>query len=120
MLKVSMSIADAGFGSVSALVVAFMIQVLYIISLLGILAIEMKDWRNNGFNEFSNIGHSLASQVIHAKNVVADRVLARRNEAYRNSADSRRYASDDYDASSVEAMLERDRERDERGAYNPD
>lgn len=119
MLKVAMSIADAGFGSISALLVAFMVQVLYIVSLIAIVSIEMKDWRNNGFGEWTAIGSSITGQIMHVKNVVSERVLARSNEAYKNSSDSRRYASDDYDASSVEAMLERDRERDERGAYSP-
>lgn len=119
MLKISMSIADAGFGAVTALVIAFLVQVVYVIGLVGIMAIEVKDWKNNGFGEWQSIGAAISSQIVHAKNIVADRVMSKSNPAYRDSADSRRYASEDYDSESVEAMIERDRERDERGAYSP-
>lgn len=119
MLKVSMSVADFGFGAVTAMVVAFLVQVAYVVGLALIMAIEVKDWRNSGFNEFKTIGNQITSQVIHAKNVVTDKVMSRSNEAYRDSAPSRAYVSEDYDSLSVEAMLERDREREEKGSYNP-
>lgn len=119
MLKISMSVANYGFGSVTALVVAFLVQILYIIGLVGIMAIEVKDWKNSGFGEWQTIGSSITSKVMHAKSVITDKVISRTNSAYKESANSRAYASEDYDGTSVEAMLERDRERDERGSYNP-
>lgn len=119
MLKVSMSIANIGMGSATALICAVIVQILYVVGLIGIVVIEMKDWRNSGYNEFANIGAMLQSKMLHAKNIVVERMLAKNNEAYGDSSDSRRYTGDDYDSGSVDAMLERDREREERGAYSP-
>lgn len=119
MLKLSMSVANWGFGAVTALMVAFIVQVFYIIGLVGIMAIEIKDWKNSGFGEWQAIGATISSKMVHAKNIVADKVMSKSNTAYRDSAESRRYTGDDYNRDSVEAMIARDRERDERGSYSP-
>lgn len=120
MLKVSMSLANAGLGSITALSVALLTQILYVVMLVGILVIEMKDWRNNGFGEFSTIGAAISSNIVHSKNIVVEKLIARQNQAYRESERSRMYQSDQYDSSSVDAMIERDHEREERGTFNPD
>ena len=116
-LKASLNIANLGLGTATALVFAFLVQVLYIIGLLGICVIEVKDWKNNGFYGFSAIGSNIMSQVMSAKNLVTDRLLSKGNEAYANSSEKRRFTS--WSSDSVEDMLERDAEREERGTYNP-
>lgn len=119
MLKASMLVSETGLGSVAGLSLAIIVQVLYVFGLTCIVAIEYKDWRNNGFAGFQEIGASITSGLLHAQNVVADKIMSRQNSAYGDSRTSRRYQSDNYDSGSVDEMMERDEEREEKGTYSP-
>jgi hypothetical protein len=119
MLKLSLSISEYGFGSVLALTVGLLTQIAYIFGLCGIVYIEIKDWQNNGFSEWAHIGSSITSGLLHAQNVIAEKILSKQNNAYGDSRTSRRYSSDDYDSNSVDDMLARDEEREENGTYSP-
>ena len=119
MLKASMLISEAGLGSIAGLSLAIVVQVLYVFGLIGIIYIQRKDWRNNGYAGFQEIGASITSGLLHAQNIVADKILSRQNSAYGDSRTSRRYHSDNYDSNSVDEMMERDEEREERGTYSP-
>lgn len=118
MLKVSLSISEYGFGTVAALAVALLVQVLYVMGLCAICVIEIKDWKNSGFNEFSTIGASITSNILHAQSVIADKVMSRQNSAYGDAKRTRTYKSDNYDINSVDEMLDRDDEREENGTYS--
>lgn len=118
MLKVSLSISEYGFGTIAALVVALLVQILYVAGLCSICVIEIKDWKNNGFNEFSTIGASITSNILHAQSVIADKVMSRQNSAYGDAKRTRAYKSDSYDMNSVDEMLDRDEEREENGTYS--
>lgn len=113
MLKLTLSVAQSGFGSVMGLVLAIVIQILYVVGLCFICAIEMKDWRNNGYNEFVTIGSQITSGLVRASNMITDKIVARYNTAYNDSRQSRRYMADNYNRESVEDMLERDAERED-------
>lgn len=113
MLKLTLSVAQSGFGSVMGLVMAIVIQILYVVGLCFICAIEMKDWRNNGYNEFVTIGSQITSGLVRASNMITDKIVARYNTAYNDSRQSRRYMADNYNRESVEDMLERDAERED-------
>lgn len=118
MLKVSLSISEYGFGTIAALAVALLVQILYVAGLCSICVIEIKDWKNNGFNEFSTIGASITSNILHAQSVIADKVMSRQNSAYGDAKRTRAYKSDSYDMNSVDEMLDRDEEREENGTYS--
>lgn len=118
MLKVSLSISEYGFGTIVALAVALLVQILYVAGLCSICVIEIKDWKNNGFNEFSTIGASITSNILHAQSVIADKVMSRQNSAYGDAKRTRAYKSDSYDMNSVDEMLDRDEEREENGTYS--
>ncbi len=118
MLKVTLSVAELGFGSVMAIVMALLVQIVYVAGLCFICAVEVKDWKNNGFNEFATIGSQISSGLIHASNFVTDRIVSKCNEAYNDSRRSRKYAAKNYDSTSVSDMLERDAEREDN-AMNP-
>ena len=119
MLKASMLISETGLGSIAGLSLAIVVQVLYVFGLTGIVYIQYKDWRNNGYAGFQEIGASITSGLLHAQNVVADKIMSRQNSAYGDSRTSRRYHSDNYDSNSVDEMMERDEEREEKGTYSP-
>lgn len=119
MLKASMLVSETGLGSIAGLSLAIIVQILYVFGLTCIVAIECKDWRNNGFHGFQEIGASITSGLLHAQNVVADKIMSRQNSAYGDSRTSRRYQSDNYDSGSVDEMMERDEEREEKGTYSP-
>lgn len=119
MLKASMLISETGLGSIAGLSLAIVVQVLYVFGLIGIIYIQCKDWRNNGYTSFQEIGASITSGLLHAQNIVADKILSRQNSAYGDSRTSRRYHSDNYDSNSVDEMMERDEEREEKGTYSP-
>ena len=119
MLKLSMILNDLGTGAITALIFAFLIQILYVAALLGIVAIEIKDWRNNGLYEFYNIGGNISSGLMHARNVVVEKLTARHSDAYSETAHSRQYVETN-DNPTVGDMLARDAEREERGTYSPD
>lgn len=119
MLKVCMSLQGFGFGAVVTLVCSLLVQVVYVAALCFIMAIEVKDWKNVGFNEFANYGSLLVAKVQQAQQLVVDRMVSKSSEAYRDSKDSRKYRAQQYDMSSIERMLERDAEREEKGTFNP-
>lgn len=117
-LKVSMMITDFGLGTITAMVIAFIVQILYVAGLLGIVSIELKDWRNSGFHEWQSIGANITSNMLHAKSVMFDKLLSRSNEAYKEVASQNKYLDRDYDMT-VDSMLERDAQR-EQNALNAD
>ena len=117
MLKVSMSITQFGLGFLLAMLVAILVQIAYVLCLLGIVIIEVKDWKNNGFSEFQAMGASITSGLLHAQSVVADKLISKKNEAY-SGANKGSNISGDYDSSSIDEMLDRDAERVENGTYN--
>lgn len=119
MLKASMIISETGLGSIAGLSLAIVVQVLYVFCLTGIIYLQYKDWRNNGYASFQEIGASITSGMLHAQNVIADKIMSRQNSAYGDSRTSRRYHSGNYDSSSVDEMMERDEEREEKGTYSP-
>lgn len=118
MLKVTMSINSLGFGSVLSLLLGLLTQIVYIVVLVLIMVIEVKDWKNSGFNEFVAIGSNITSGLLKARSLVADKIISRTNEAYKDTHQSRRYSNDKYDRQSVQNMLDRDAEREERGTFS--
>ena len=118
MLKVTMLIANLGLGSILSLVVGFVVQVIYVGLLCLIMYIEIKDWRNSGFNEFVAIGSNITSGMLKAQNVVVDKLMSKTSQSYRDSANSRRYVSDNYTRETLDQMHERDAEREENGTYS--
>ena len=136
MLKLSMIMTDLGMGTVTALVMAFIVQIAYVAALLGIVSIEIKDWKDSGFNSFATIGANIRSGLLDARNVVSDRLTLRdaRIERARTHTEvvSHQGRSGDGDelpgvdeyeyreVKSVEDMMERDRRREERGNFSQD
>ena len=118
MLKVTMSVANMGFGAVMALLVGMIAQVLYIVALVGILFIEIKDWKNSGYEEFAKMGHMVVSGALSFGDMVRDKTLSKFNSAYGDSARNRKYTGGDVDSSYIDEMLERDAEREENAFSN--
>lgn len=119
MLKVSLNIANTGLGSITALACALIVQIAYIACLVGILMIEVKDWKNSGYGEFANIGANVFAGISHAKQLVVEKMISKGNQSYADTAASRRYASENVDMGTLDDMLDRDAEREERGTYSP-
>lgn len=119
MLKVSLNIANTELGSITALACAIIVQLLYIFGLCLVLRIEIKDWKNSGYGEFKNVGANILAGVTHAKQVVVERLIAKNNESYASSAPSRRFTSGDVDMGTIDDMIDRDQEREEKGTYSP-
>ena len=119
MLKLSMIMTDLGTGAITALVMAFVVQLAYVAGLLGIIMIEVKDWKNSGFNEFATIGGNITSSVVHARTVVAERLISKGNSAYAESSNTVEYTHDD-EVPTLSSMRSRDAEREERGTFSPD
>lgn len=119
MLKASMLVSETGLGTVAGLSLAILVQVLYVFGLTCICAIQVKDWRNNGFYHWKYVGAAITSEMLHVQNVVADKVMSMISSSYGDSKTSRRYQSGNYDSNSVDEMMERDEEREERGTYSP-
>ena len=119
MLKVSLNIANTGLGSITALACALIVQIAYVACLVGILMIEVKDWKNSGYGEFANIGANVFAGISHAKQLVVEKMISKGNQSYADTAASRRYASENVDMGTLNDMLDRDAEREERGTYSP-
>lgn len=119
MLKVSLNIANTELGSITALACAIIVQLLYIFGLCLVLRIEIKDWKNSGYGEFKNVGANILAGVTHARQVVVERLIAKNNESYASSAPSRRFTSGDVDMGTIDDMIDRDQEREEKGTYSP-
>lgn len=118
MLKVTMSVANMGFGAVMALLVGMIAQILYIVALVGILFIEIKDWTNSGYEEFAKMGHMVVSGALSFGDMIRDKALSKFNSAYGDSARNRNYTGGDVDSSYIDEMLERDAEREENAFSN--
>lgn len=118
MLKVTMSVANMGFGAVMALLVGMIAQILYIVALVGILFIEIKDWKNSGYEEFAKMGHMVVSGALSFGDMIRDKTLSKFNSAYGDSARNRNYTGGDVDSSYIDEMLERDAEREENAFSN--
>lgn len=118
MLRVSLSICGLGLGSILSLVVGLVVQLVYIFLLCMIMVIQIKDWKNSGFNEFMTIGSSITSAIMKAQTVVADKIISRQNESYKDASRSRQYSGEAVSRESIDAMHQRDEEREEKGTYN--
>jgi hypothetical protein len=118
MLKITLSISEYGFGTIMSICTALFVQIAYIAGLSLIMNIMIKDWKNNGFNEYQTIGGTIMSGLSHMQTAIVDKMIAKQNTAYGDSKNSRKYVSDSYDSSSVNRMLERDEEREENGTYS--
>ena len=118
MLRISLSICGLGLGAILSLVIGLIVQIAYVFLLCMIMVIEVKDWKNSGFNEFLTIGSSITSKIMKAQNVIADKIVSRHSEAYKETARSRNYTGNEYDRESIDAMHQRDEEREENGTYN--
>lgn len=110
MLKLTMNVNSLGLGSVTALIAGILTQVIYIVSLWKIAEIEVKDWKNNGYNEFKNIAATVSSNVMHVSNLVSEKFHSSVNEAYKSAAPIRR-AMSHLQPRTVSEMLERDEQR---------
>lgn len=119
MLKVSMLINNIGLGSILSLSIGFIIQVVYVALLCLITYIEIKDWKNSGFNEFAVIGSNITSSIMKTQHLIVDKLMSKTSTSYKESAQSRAYSSDKYDNESIERMHQRDAEREDNGTYNP-
>lgn len=112
MLKVTLGIATAGFGAFASLIFAILTQVAYVIALIFIMKIELKDWRNNGLGEYINIGASIGHAMTNIHNHFVEWSAQRHNSAFRETSSTRKYKSANYyDLNTVDEMLERDDER---------
>ena len=118
MLRISLSICGLGLGAILSLVIGLVVQIVYVFLLCMIMVIEVKDWKNSGFNEFLTIGSSITSKIMKAQNVIAEKIVSRHSESYKETARSRNYTGNDYDRESIDAMHQRDEEREENGTYN--
>lgn len=119
MLKVSMLINNIGLGSILSLSVGFIVQVVYVALLCLITYIEIKDWKNSGFNEFAVIGSNITSSIMKTQHLIVDKLMSKTSTSYKESAQSRAYSGDKYDNESIERMHQRDAEREDNGTYNP-
>lgn len=120
-LKGSLNIANAGLGTITALAFGLVIQILYVAGLIGICAIELKDWKNNGFYNFATIGQMVVSNLNSIRDRTVSRLIARGNEAYHDS-NARNMHFDNVSMGDLRTMADmhaRDAERMERGTYNP-
>lgn len=120
MLKLTMMLVDLGIGGITTIVCAFLVQVLYVVGLIFILKIELKDWKNSGFFEFATVGGKITSKILHVQNMIAQKAMSKVNESYGDTSKSRKYTGREYDRLSISQMIERDAEREENGAYAPD
>ena len=119
MLKCCMLISHYNLGTVLALLLGVIVQIGYVGTLILLLVILMKDYKNNGFAEFSTYANAFTNKLVTIRNELTSRMVARHNSAYAETADSRRYRSSNFGPNSVNEMLERDREREERGNFSP-
>lgn len=119
MLKVSMLINNIGLGSILSLTIGFIVQVAYVALLCLITYIEIKDWKNSGFNEFAVIGSNITSSIMKTQHLIVDKLMSKTSTSYKESAQSRAYSGDKYDNESIERMHQRDAEREDNGTYNP-
>lgn len=117
MLRISLSICGLGLGAVLSLVIGLIVQIVYVYLLCMIMVIEVKDWKNSGFNEFLTIGSSITSNIMKAQNVIAEKIVSRHSESYKETARSRNYTGNEYNRESIDAMHRRDEEREENGTY---
>lgn len=119
MLKMCLIVAESGLGSIVSISMAVLIQIAYTFGLVYLCVLVVKDWQNNGFSNFQIAGSSIMGHLMTAQTIMADKFVSKYNEAYNDSRNTRRYESQDYDTSSVDEMLERDAEREDRGTYAP-
>lgn len=117
MLRISLSICGLGLGAILSLVIGLIVQIVYVYLLCMIMVIEVKDWKNSGFNEFLTIGSTITSNIMKAQNVIAEKIVSRYSESYKETARSRNYTGNEYSRESIDAMHRRDEEREENGTY---
>ena len=118
MLKVSMSLVNLDYGTVAAIILAIVVQVAYVIVLIWIMSIEIKDWKNNGFNEFAAKGAVIVAGASTLSRTIREKIASKTNPAYGEAAQYRRRDSDDYNLSTVDEMMDRDAEREENSNDN--
>lgn len=119
MLKATMQLMSLGLGSTLTMLTAFVVQIAYVCGLIGICRIEVKDWKNNGFSEWQHIGGRISSGILHAQQLMAEKVVSRSNEAYRDSL-NRNVPSPVIEHLRVADMIEREMQRVENGTYSTD
>ena len=119
MLKATMQLMSLGLGSTLTMLAAFVVQIAYVCGLIGICRIEVKDWKNNGFSEWQHIGGRISSGILHAQQLMAEKVVSRSNEAYRDSL-NRNVPSPIIEHLRVADMIEREMQRVENGTYSTD
>lgn len=118
-LSLTMKVSDLNIGTVLPMILGLLVQILYIFLLCKIVVIEIKDWKNSGFSEFQTIGESIAARAISVKSLIVEKAMSMRNEAYSDTAQSRRYGSEEITEDTITRMHERDMEREENAAINP-
>lgn len=116
MLKISIMVADYGFGSITSLGLGIVIQVCYTITLFNIAKIEVKDWKNNGFYQYANSAQVVVSGMTYTGNAVMSRLTGRNSYGYgyrRSPVRSNQTGRHFYNH-----MHRRDRYREERAINN--
>ena len=115
MLKLTMLVAQYTNNPITSMLMGLVVQIAYVLCLVGIACIEIKDWQNSGYSEFATTGSKFISGIVHAEQVVANKFASMANENFKNArANHSRlsHSNEEYDMSSVDRMLERDNERE--------
>lgn len=110
MLKATLSVASLGLGSFTSVIFAIVIQVLYIVALLGIVKIEISDWKNSGFYEFTIAGQTVGSTFSRIGDAMRNRFIAKDSDFVPATASDGNTSSMQSNIT-VEEMMARDAQR---------
>lgn len=63
LLKVCFIIPKTNLPVVAAVLITILVQLLYLVAVVILIGIQVKDWRNGGWNKFRSIGSSIANSA---------------------------------------------------------
>ena len=118
-MYLQMKLANWGMATAIVMIIAILVQIAYIALLIGVVAITIKDWQNNGYNEYQSSGIQLVQGVNEFKASFMDRRLRRQNPNYRDS--KQKYRSTTTDGNEMlSEMFYKDKKRDYQASLPDD
>lgn len=100
--------------SVTALVIIFgiLVQCIYVALMIGLVILTIKDWRNNGYGEYSAVGNMIVNSIHNMQSAFNNRRLRASNSAYASVTQPRWQQPERGSHNIMEQMRNRDECRD--------
>lgn len=94
MLKVTISLADYGFGFVLSYLFGIVVQVVYILLLWKVCMVPvMRDAENVGFDNFKVMSEQVASSILNVKQIVSEKMVTKGNSSWKEFRERRKQIS---------------------------